>query len=297
MDKSLAVSGIHVGEHSFVPEKLIEEFEARGVQDMSFLTIRTRSEQVDEKYFYEWAQWCKEHKVYFMYLYTIQHAPKGKESQLTKEVVDKIKEIAGEYFIGDQIGEVGSVIGATPKGYHGEDHVGMPQNMPDMQACRDEFVRRMREYTEIDRKLGIPYIVPVEATALLRYTLDAGATLPMLEMMPGDPEFLVSLLRGCANAYDMPSWGTYIAQEWYGGLRNDDPLKYERLKVAYRYAYLSGSHIVCLESGDERIQSFGYDYPAEHPFCKAYREEVMAYERRLREQPRPAAEPEVWSSR
>lgn len=293
MIKNFAVSGIHVGEHSFEPSTLISEFEQRGVQDLSFLVIRTREEQVEENYFYEWAKWCHDHKVYFMYLYTVQHAPEGKKSQFTKEVVDKIKEIAGEYFLGDQIGEVGSVMGAEPKGYHDSFYPGMPQNMPDLEACRQEFIKRMRVYTDIDKELGIPYIVPVEATALIRYTLDAGCNLPMLEMMPGDPEFLVSLLRGCANAYDAPSWGTYIAQEWYGGLRNDDPLKYQRLKAAYRYAFLSGSHIVCLESGDERIQSFGYDYPAEHPFCQAYRSEIQNYEHLLRSTPRPSNEPEV----
>lgn len=293
MEKNLAISGIHVGEHSFVPEKLIREFEARGVQDLSFLTIRTRSEQVDENCFYEWARWCREHKVYFMTLYTIQQAPKGKESQFTPEVMAKMKEIAGGYYLGDQLGEIGSVIGATPKGYHGDDHVGMPQGMTDMADCRDEFIRRVKHYMDIDYRIGVPNVVTVEATALLRYNFDVGPILPLLEMMPGDPEFLVSLLRGCAYAYDAPTWGTYIAQEWYGGLRNDDPLKYQRLKAAYRYAYLSGSHIVCLESGDERIQSFGYDYPAEHPFCKAYRDELNAYEQALRNSPRPAAEPET----
>ena len=71
MGESFAISGLHVGEHSFRPEKLIEEFEARGIQDLSFLTIRTRSEQVDPAYFYEWARWCRDHRVYFMFLYTV----------------------------------------------------------------------------------------------------------------------------------------------------------------------------------------------------------------------------------
>ncbi len=293
MKKDFAVSGLHVGEHSFVPEQLTREFEARGIDRLSFLTIRTRRDPVEERYFCEWARWCREHRVYFMFLYTIQQAPPGRESQLTPEIVARIRDIAGEYFLGDQIGEVGSVLAATPRGYHGPDHVGMTQNLPDMRSCRDEFLRRMRVYTDIDRRLGMPHIACVEATALLRYTLEAGCDLPLLEMMPGDPEFLISLLRGCAKAYDTPSWGTYIAHEWYGGLRHEDPLKRRRLSAAYRYAYLAGSHILCLESGDERIQSYGMDFPQDSELCRDYRRELRAYEERLRSHPRPAAEPEV----
>ena len=49
MQENFAVSGLHVGEHSFVPARLTEEFEARGIDKLSFLTIRTRSEQVEER--------------------------------------------------------------------------------------------------------------------------------------------------------------------------------------------------------------------------------------------------------
>ncbi|MEA4823360.1 MAG: hypothetical protein VB111_04510 [Clostridiaceae bacterium] len=289
MSESFAVSGIHVGEHSFIPDKLTREFEARGVGALSFLTIRTRNQQVAPQYFYEWARWCVERRVYFMFLYTMQNAPEGKDSQFTPEVVAKIREIAGEYFLGDQIGETGTLYGARPRGYGAK----MPAGMDDMQSCRDTYVRELNRYVEIDRKLGMPYIAPVEATALIRYTFDAGCTLALLEMMPGDPEFFVSLTRGCSYAFDLPLWGTYIAQEWYGGLRNDDPLKYQRMKAAYRYAYLAGSHIVCLESGDEKIESYGYVYEQEHPLCRAYRDEVEACEKRFRENPRLSAEPET----
>ena len=292
MDKNLAVSGLHVGEHSFVPEKLTEEFEARGIQNMSFLTIRTPERPIDERYFYDWARWCRAHQVYFMFLYTVQHAPKGKKSHLTREIVAKLREIAGEYFLGDQYGEIGSVLGATPRGYTALRD-GMAQGLADMQEAHDVFLQALRDYARIDEEMDMPGISMVEATALIRYTFDAGCTLPLLETMPGDPEFLVSLTRGCARAYGTPLWGTYIAHEWYGGLRNNDPLKYERLKAVYRYVYLAGSHVVCLESGDERILSFGYDYPGDHPFCKAYRNEALAYEQRLRESPRPAPEPEA----
>ncbi|MBE6688321.1 MAG: hypothetical protein E7588_03465 [Ruminococcaceae bacterium] len=288
MKENFLVSGIHVGEHSFIPAELTKEFEARGVQNTSFLTIRTRRKRVEPEYFYQWAEWCREHKVYFMYLYTIQNALDGTESHLTPEITANVKKIAGEYFMGDQIGEVGTIYGARPRGYGPK----MPV-LDDMKDCRDYFLSQIKKYVDIDKKMGVPNIVPVEATAMLKYTYDAGGDIILLEMMPGDPEFLVSLNRGCAHAYGHELWGTYVAQEWYGGIRNDDPLKEKRLKVAYGYTYLSGSHIICLESGDEKVQSYGYNFESDHPVCRAYRKQFEEYESFIRKNTRIAPEPEA----
>ncbi|MBQ9940751.1 MAG: hypothetical protein IJO74_04360 [Clostridia bacterium] len=287
MKKNLAISGLHVGEHSFVPENLINEFESRNVKDTSYLVIRPSSEQVEPKYFYEWAKWCADHKVYFMTLYTMQYAPEGKESQFTPDVVAEIKKIAGEYFMGDIIGEIGTLYGARPKGYGAY----MKQGLDDLKDCRDYFLDATKHYMDIADKLGIPAVMSVEATALVKYVCDAGCDIPGLEVMPGDPEFLISLLRGCAYSYGKNIWGTYIAHEWYGGIRQDDYLKAQRLKIAYRYTYLSGSHIVCLESGDEKIESLGYNFDADHPICAQYRQEMADCEKRFREIPRIAEEP------
>lgn len=288
MSQSFAISGIHLGEHSFSPENLLQELEARGGDKLSFITIRTREEQVPAQCFYDWAQYFRDHKIYFMFLYTQQHAPKGKPSQFTPEMIAKINEIAGPYFLGDQLGETGSLYLAKPKGYLGET---MPQDRRDMQHARDTYVDIFSRMVKLDHDLGIQYAVPVEATAAIKYTFDGGCDIALLEMMPGDPEFLVSTTRGCSIANNCKLWGTYIAHEWYGGLRNDDPLKYRRLPVAYNYAYLSGSHIVCLESGDEAIESFGDRYEHDHPFCVAYQKAVADYEHLIRTCPRPAEEP------
>ena len=289
MEKNLAISGLHIGEHSFVPEKLTEEFEVRGVPDTSYLVIRTQGGQIAYEHFYEWAKWCTERKIYFMTLFGIQNPPEGKESQYTPEVISKMKEIAGEYYMGELLGEVGTNFGARPKGY-GQL---MKDGLTDLRDCRDYFLKEMKKYIDTGKKLGIPHIVAGEATALLFYTMESGIDIPILELLPGDPEFLVSVTRGCAYAYDTPTWGTYIAHEWYGGIRQDDFLKSQRLKIAYRYPYLSGSHIVCLESGDEMIDSMGYHYPVDHPICVQYREEMRKCEERFRNIPRIAPEPET----
>ncbi len=287
MKDNFHISGIHIGEHRFNIPEVLNEIEERRVKETSFLTIRTRRELVPPEYFYEWAKWCRDNKVYFMYLYTVQHAPYGHESQFTPEIVAKIKEIAGEYFLGDQIGEVGTKYGACPQGYR----TYMP-SLDDMQECRDYFMSEFKKTIAIDEKLGMPNVVPVEATAIIKYTYDAGCPVVLLEMLPGDPEFLVSLTRGCAHSYGNELWGTYIAHEWYGGIRNDDWLKRQRLKVAYNYTYLTGSHIICLESGDEMVTSYGSKYKQGDVICDEYMNTVLDYEKFIRANKRIAPEPE-----
>ena len=110
--RDTVLNGIHIGEHSFVPEKIREEIYDRVIKPgYNFVTIRPgRNLDLDPKYFVEWAEYLAENKVYFVFLYTIQNAPKGKESYLDKETVAEIKKVAGEYFVGDMIGETGSSV-------------------------------------------------------------------------------------------------------------------------------------------------------------------------------------------
>ena len=99
-----------------------------------------------------------------MTLYTTQKAPKGKDSQYTPEVVAKIKEIAGEYFMGDIIGEIGTNYGARPKGY-GQM---MKDGLDDLADCRDYFLQAIKKHVDIDRNLGIPNIISPTAVKIPR---------------------------------------------------------------------------------------------------------------------------------
>ena len=56
----------------------------------------------------EWATFLAENKIYFRFTYMTQHAADGQASKISAETAKKITEIAGEYFIGDAIGETGS---------------------------------------------------------------------------------------------------------------------------------------------------------------------------------------------
>ncbi|NLD87184.1 MAG: hypothetical protein GX633_02870 [Clostridiales bacterium] len=293
--KDFIISGIHVGEHSFEPEAVIREIKERCIdRGMNFVTIRTNRETVPAEYFYKWAEFLRDNKIYFIFLYTIQHAPAGRVSQLTKEIVSGIKEIAGEYFLGDMIGEVGSSYACKLPGYYIPGREEMPkQNARDMQEAKDNYIKKVSTLIEIDKGLGIEKISSVEATVLNSYNLEAGVTIPMCELMCGNPEIVVSALRGSAKAYSCPIWGTYIAHEWYGGLRHEDILKRKRLNLAYRYAYMAGSNVFCLESGDEEILSYNYQFTSDHELCKEYASELRSCAELIRSDARPAGGPIV----
>ena len=62
----------------------------------------------------------------------MQHGPANADSQFTPETVAKMKEIAGEYFLGDMIGETGSSGACKAAGYFVSDnHYLVPQKVGD----------------------------------------------------------------------------------------------------------------------------------------------------------------------
>ena len=304
MDKDIVLNGVHIGEHGFDPEKVIDEIYERCVKPgLNFVTIRPgymgRRIPIPQHYFVEWARYMAENKIYFIFLYTIQHAPDGRESHFDKETVDEMKKVAGEYYIGDMIGETGSSFACKFAGYFnrgegaGKDTTEVKTDYPDMKAAHEGYVADVSKYIEIDRKLGVPAIVSVEATGLNKYNAEAGVTIPMLELMCGSPDVLVSSLRGVARAYDSKMWGTYVAHEWYGGMRHDDVLKRKRLELAYKYAYLAGTNALCLESGDELISAYGYNCAAGSVLCAEYRKVLKDMMDYIKRDARPSGGPKV----
>lgn len=299
MARDIVLHGVHIGEHSFIPEKIIDEIEERVIKPgFNFVTLRTGFEQVPQHYFIEWAEYLAKHGVYFVFLYTIQHAPEGRECQFDPETVAKMREVAGEYFLGEMLGEVGSSFACKFAGYYDREEVGWDtfvtlENHDDMESAANGYVRAAKKVVGIAQRLNMPHIVAVEATGLNKYNIEAGVTLPVLEMMCGKPDELVSSIRGVARAFDKDLWGTYIAHEWYGGYRHEDTLKRKRLTVAYKYAYMAGSKILCLESGDECIESFGVRMEKDSVVCQDYNRILAEMNEIIKRDDRPVGGPKV----
>ena len=100
-------------------------------------------------------------------------------------------------------------------------------------------------------------------------------------------------VRGVARANHSPFWGTFFAHEWYGGIRHDDTLKKKRLNVGYKHAYLSGSQLFLLESGNECVHGYGCHYDRDHDVCRSYRAVLEEMKEIFEQDERPVGGPKV----
>ena len=285
--------GFHVGEHGFVEDKIIDELREYAARGINFVTIRPPNfRKIEERYYLEWAKFMAEHKMHFVLLYAIQYPPDGERAHITPETVAKIKEIAGDYFLGDMLGETGSSYACKLPGYYGTAKQEMPtQDAADMQAAKDAYFDTVRGFADTARWLGMPHIASVEATMLNNYNIELGVDLPFTEVPCANPELVLSALRGAARAANAPLWGTYVAHEWYAGMRHFDELKRKRFEMIYKYCYLAGSQVFCLESGISEICSYGVALPAENEIARANSEVVYRLAAQMMADKRPAGGP------
>lgn len=283
--------GVEIGDHTVDYGRLIEELKRKyDISKLGFVLIYTKPVDIPQVLWLEWASFFKENGIRFAFLYTQQRgAPKGKDSHLTSGLVNKIKDIAGDYFIGDMIGETGG-LASWPEGYYEEFSIPKPE-FKNLDEAKRNYVEHVKTRVELDRKLEVPAVLCVEATLLGRYNFEAGVDYGFAEMMCGNPEIILAGMRGASKAYGKDWWGCHIAHEWYGGYRNDDPLKYKRLKLAYYYAFMSGARYIYPESGDFSIQSYGYEYGSESECCNTYRKCWNDFADFIRIHKRPQGQP------
>lgn len=282
MERDFVVSGVHIGEHSFEPDKVLEEIKIRCVESgMKFCMIRpARGVKVLDEHYLMWARYLSENEIYFAFLYATQYPPEGENSHLGKALVNKLREVSGKFFMGEIVGESGSLFAGKLKGYYNKAHNSMHppmanQNVTTLTEAKNQFVQTVKNFVDIDKSNGIENIFSVDPTFLNKYNMDAGITIPLVETMFGNPEIMFSAARGCVRAKSLNYWGAYIAHEWYGGMRHNDELKKKRLSLVYKYAYLSGANIILAESGDEMVNAYGEKHDFSSDICKIYRDEAQ----------------------
>ncbi len=285
--------GFHVGEHGFVEDKIMDELKEYAERGINFVTIRPPNfRKIDAHYYLEWAKFMTEHKMHFIFLYAIQYPPKGEMAHVSPETVAKIKEIAGDYFLGDMLGETGSSYACKLPGYYGSGRQVMPdQNAADMKEAKDAYLKTVEGFAKTARELKLPHIASVEATMLNNYNMELSVDLPFTETPCANPELVLSALRGAARSINAPLWGTYIAHEWYAGMRHFDELKRKRFEMVYKYCYLAGSQLFCLESGISKIHSYGVALPEDNEIARANSEVVYRLFDKFTKDQRPAGGP------
>ena len=317
MEYDVILNGVHIGEHGFNPDEIIHEIKSRCIENgYNYVSLRPRGPAFDQEYFVQWSKFMADNKIAFSFNYLTQYPPEGMESRMLPETVARIKKVAGDYFLGELHGEAGSSYACKLPGYYmmankdvrqigGETAQVDPtqyrsiyrnyrlETYDDVEQAHNGYIKAFSKFTDVNKKYGMPGILCVEATCFAKYNAEAGVTIPVLELLPGNPESMVANVRGTARALDSKLWGTFLAHEWYGGLRHSDTLKQKRLELAYKYAYLAGSQMMLLESGDTGVNSYGQNLDENSDVCRNYKRvlsEITAYMTKDR---RPKGGPKV----
>ena len=291
MKKELILNGFRIGEYGLSKEEFYEVFEKKYTEGMNYVGISVpkvdnkTGEPFTQENFIEWTKFLAEKKVYFYYT----GGGNRREIGFTDETVKKMKEIAGDYFVGYYLGETGSSFSCKGSGY-GE----MPKVVyENLQQAKDMYVDRVAGYAKGNSKGGLLKTSVIESTAMVTYNCEAGTTFPMMEIWPGDVEIATAYTRGASSAYNCGGWCAYMAHEWYGGLEWDD-LKEKRFKMGYDYSYLTGANHFMNESGDEKTGSHS-DFVGgpDHPRTQAYVKVMRDFAKFTIEDARPEGGPKV----
>ena len=301
--RDVVLCGVKIGEHSFSADGVIDEIQERVINrgcNFAYLRPHVLPDNINE-YLVKWAKFLADNKIYFHFGYNTGQMPKpGKPSfTIDAETTERMKAVAGEYFLGIAISEAGGSYAAKAEGYfrkrEGRNHDGAVQKTDavDMQDAYEYYNGVVSGLAKKFKDLGMPNILCVDGTAIIKFNLASGVEMPILELMCGEPESMMASVRGACTAYAKDFWGVLIAQEWYGGVRHDDVLKRKRFELANKLAYISGAKSITLESGDEAIASYGHKYSGDSELCREYRDTFNRTVDLVKNDERPVGGPKV----
>jgi len=299
MELNTLLSGVLIGEHKLDRENIINEINERVIsKGFNFTVINTSFCKTEESFpthdeFIKWTKYLTENKIYFHLVRTAQKAPEGKISQMEERTVKEMREIAGEYFLGDCIAEPGLAYAAKGEFFLSPNYT--PNYVCDnVKEAHDRYIKTVSELVEKNKKIGMPASISIESTALTKYNIEAGIKIHILETPNSDPDFIVPTIRGAVNNLgDTNFWGSLIAHEWYGGMRHEDTLKRKRLNLLTKFLFMHGTHSLMLESGDNYVSAYGQRYEWDSEICTYMRNEIDNFSYYQKNDDRPSASPMV----
>ncbi len=289
MNREIVISGLQYGLHNHTPETLPDVVKKYG-GNCKLAMMRPRAlEEMSFEQYCEWARFFKENEIYFCFHSAVRMIDGEARSTLPEALVDKLYEIAGEYFIGTSLGEMGNSYSNHVYEKHGEENV----QFKNMQEAKDTYIRDLQKLIAENRRVGIRHIGVVESNTMQKYALEAGVDECYTELFLGNPEHHLAFTRGATRGYEREGFSGYIAHEWYAGVRHEDPLKDKRLGLMYKAAYMAGARKIFLENGYDRTRAYGSNGEEDHPYCQMVRREVEVFDQFIKQDERPADGPKV----
>lgn len=300
MDKTQKIlCGLKIGEHSQNREDILKELRER-VLGAGCDIIYLRPQNLDylsQEDYGRISAFLAENGIRFYFGFKEQMKFQQKnpdvDCQFESETVQRLREAGGEYFLGNCCSEPGTATACNFAGYYKVFQTIQKTDCVDMKEAHDEFIAHVAKFVRDNKAMGMPNLMACEATALSKYSLEAGVDIPMLEVMNGNPDELLPSVRGAARGYGAKMWGALIAHEWYGGMRHTDELKKKRLDLAWKFCYLSGADFIILESGDEKVHSYGESHNRDSEVCGVYRKMLADMSAFCRKDRRPLGGPKV----
>ena len=281
------LNGIRIGEYELNVDTVIYEIREKCIKGRkNYTSIGVyRNEKIAPETFISWAKFMAENDIYFHFAFSADAAV---NPPFTSDTAVKIKEAAGEHFLGILIPELGSKYACSGSAY---GKLAGYHDFKNMSEGKEGFIAHVNDAVE---RLGFPDdigISIIEATSLVSYVTAAKTGIPVLETMCGDVENTVPLLRGSAKARGDKTYINYVAHEWYGGVDNEDELKKKRLRMVYNYSYMNGGGGIILESGDLCMYSHGLKEGYDHELPKFYRRTLEEFSDFLETDERPEGYP------
>ena len=281
------LNGIRIGEYALEPDKVLDEIREKCVEGRKNYTAIAvyRDQDIEAEKFISWAKYMAENDIYFQFA-----CPRNMKSKIPfdAETAAEMKRVAGEYFLGAFVPELGNVYGCSGYGYTKKKyHHNFEKMSEGVQGFYDLLHERMDRFRFTpDFEVGV-----VEQTNLISYIPETGPGMLILETMCGDVEEITPLVRGTSKAKGNKGYIAYVAHEWYAGVHNEDELKKKRLRMAYNYSYMNGARGVILESGDLCMSSHGLREGYDHELPRFYRRTLDEFTDFLETDKRPETYP------
>jgi len=214
-------------------------------------------------------EYAAQRGIYTMTIYT----------SMTKRVVSALRRRCGEYYLGNNLGEITAS--------------GVPAGQRDMRQAAQTWVRGVRKLVQRQWQIGQPHVTCTLTNFFAKYCMEAGMDIANAEIFTNPcVDVQWALLRGAARAYGRELFGGWIAGGWFNG-SNRDPLKLDRVRLAYDSGFLHGARLFINESGHWGLYEFRDFEDEDHPLCEGYREMLRGFNELSRANPRPGDGPEV----
>ena len=288
-------SGVNIGDYEFVYDTILDvikkyKFGKENGDLFHFCPIRVDKGKLDSALLYKWAEYLRDNEVYFIIKNNYPRIGEIK-AVLSKEETETVAKIAGDYYLGEVIGEFGGFYATRAKGYDRNSENPI-QGMKNCLEAKETYMRQIGARIKMIREHGTPHVISCQAVTLLPYDFEAGIDSAVVELAPRNMEQIMAFARGANRAYKKDFVGAWLAHEFYGGYHQFDPLKAKRFKMEYLAMYLGGIDYVGLESGFRGLHSHLDEYlPEDHPLAKSYLKEAEDFARFCKSDRRPANGP------